>query len=50
MIMLSNQAQRLFDRGATEQAARWDMRGLWTACLSYIVVNIGLVWLAAVSP
>ena len=41
------QAQRLFDRGATEQAARWDIRGLWTACLSYIAVNLALIWSAA---
>jgi hypothetical protein len=41
------QAQRLFDRGATEQASRWDIRGLWITCLSYILVNVGLVWLAA---
>jgi hypothetical protein len=26
------------------------IRGLWTACLSDIVVNIGLVWRAAVIP
>jgi hypothetical protein len=41
------QAQRLFDRGATEQATRWDIRGLWVTCLCYILVNVALVWSAA---
>jgi hypothetical protein len=41
------QAQRLFDRGAAEQAARWDIRGLWTACFSYVIVNVALIWSAA---
>ncbi len=41
------QAQRIFDRGATEEAARWDVRGLWTACVSYVAVNAGLIWAAA---
>ena len=41
------QAQRIFDRGATEEAARWDVRGLWTAGVSYVAVNAALIWSAA---
>jgi hypothetical protein len=42
------QAQRLFDRGATEEATRWDSRGLWVTTVTYVVVNVALVWFAAV--
>lgn len=41
------QAQRLFDRGATDEATRWDSRGLWVTSVSYVVVNLVLVWSAA---
>ena len=47
IAVASIQAQRVFDRGEQQRAERFDIRGLWVATVSYVVVNVFLVWLAA---
>ena len=41
------QAQRLFDQGRQEEAARHDIRGFWITVVSYVAVNLALVGAAA---
>ena len=41
-------SQILFDRNRQEEAVRFDVRGLWITSLSYVALNLALVWKAAV--
>ena len=49
IAVASIHAQRVFDRGEQERAARFDITGLWVATIWYVAVNMCLVWLAATS-
>jgi uncharacterized membrane protein len=41
-------SQILFDRNRQEEAVRFDIRGLWITTVSYVALNLALVWKAAV--